>query len=97
MKGTGSIPYVNGDTKQLTEAEKFLQSGFITLDLFAATPVEESKNEVPMKRRAGDTLASISRKFFKSSERWKDIQQANYSKLKGTSKLKPGMTLVIPK
>ena len=58
-----AIPYVNGDTKQLTEAEKFLQSGFITLDLFAATPVEESKNEVPMKRRAGDTAPTLSSTF----------------------------------
>ena len=47
--------------------------------------------------QAGDTLASISRKFFKNSGRWKDIQEANYKQLKGTSKLKPGMTLVIPK
>lgn len=47
--------------------------------------------------QAGDTLASIARKFYKNSARWKDIQNANYSKLKGTSKLKPGMTLVIPK
>ncbi len=45
----------------------------------------------------GDTLASISRKFYKTSTRWKDIQEANASKLKGPSKLKPGMILIIPK
>ena len=45
----------------------------------------------------GDTLASIARKFYKGSTRWKDIQDANYSTLKGTVKLKAGMTLVIPK
>jgi len=45
----------------------------------------------------GDTLASISRKFYKNSTRWKDIQDANYNALKGTVKLKPGMTLIIPK
>lgn len=45
----------------------------------------------------GDTLASISRKFFKSSARWKDIEDANFNALKGTVKLKPGMTLIIPK
>ena len=43
-----AIPYVNGDAKQLNETEKFLQSGFITVDLFAATPIEESKKEVQM-------------------------------------------------
>jgi tetratricopeptide (TPR) repeat protein len=47
--------------------------------------------------QVGDTLASISRKFYKNSARWKDIQTANNNKLKGTVKLKPGMTLVIPK
>jgi tetratricopeptide (TPR) repeat protein len=45
----------------------------------------------------GDTLASIARKFYKNSSRWKDIEDANFSALKGTAKLKPGMTLIIPK
>jgi nucleoid-associated protein YgaU len=44
----------------------------------------------------GDTLASISRKFFKTSGRWKDIQDANFNSLSGTVKLKPGATLIIP-
>ena len=49
-----AIPYVDGDTKQLNETEKFLQSGFITVDLFAAMPIEESKTDVQMRRRAAD-------------------------------------------
>ena len=44
----------------------------------------------------GDTLASISRKFYKNSGRWKDIQDANFNSLSGTVKLKQGMTLIIP-
>jgi nucleoid-associated protein YgaU len=44
----------------------------------------------------GDTLASISRKFYKNSERWKDIEDANFNSLGGKVKLKPGMTLIIP-
>jgi len=44
----------------------------------------------------GDTLASISRKFYNGPGRWKDIQDANFNELEGTAKLKPGMTLVIP-
>jgi nucleoid-associated protein YgaU len=44
----------------------------------------------------GDTLASISRRYFKTSARWRDIQDANFNALEGTVKLKPGMTLVIP-
>ena len=44
----------------------------------------------------GDTLASISRKFYKNSERWKDLEDANFNSLGGKVKLKPGMTLIIP-
>jgi nucleoid-associated protein YgaU len=43
-----------------------------------------------------DTLASISRKFYKSTGRWKKIEEANSEALGGTVKLKPGQTLVIP-
>jgi LysM repeat protein len=44
----------------------------------------------------GDTLAAISRKFYKTSARWKDIQDANFYSLNGAAKLKPGMKLIIP-
>jgi LysM repeat protein len=44
----------------------------------------------------GDTLASISRKFYKSSGRWKKIRDANKSAIDDPAKLKPGMTLTIP-
>src|SRR5205814_1065552 len=43
----------------------------------------------------GDTLASISRKFYKSSGRWKKIRDANKSIIDDPAKLKPGMTLTI--
>jgi LysM repeat protein len=46
--------------------------------------------------REGDTLASISRKFYKSSGRWKKIRDANKSVIDNPAKLKPGMTLTIP-
>ncbi len=46
--------------------------------------------------RDGDTLASISRKFYKSSGRWKKIRDANKNVIDDPAKLKPGMTLVIP-
>ena len=45
----------------------------------------------------GDTLASISRKFFKNASHAKDIQDANHNALGGTNKIKPGQTLIIPK
>ena len=47
--------------------------------------------------QSGDTLASISRKFYKNnSARWKDIQDANFNALEGTARLQPGMVLMIP-
>ncbi len=50
-----AVPHVNGDHKQLEETKKFLQSGIVTVDLFAITPVENMKGQAPMLRRAGDT------------------------------------------
>ncbi len=44
----------------------------------------------------GDTLASISRKFYKTKARAKDIQDANHNSVPDMTKLKPGQTLIIP-
>ena len=46
--------------------------------------------------RDGDTLASISRKFYKSSVKWKKIRDANRGVIEDPAKLKAGQTLVIP-
>lgn len=44
----------------------------------------------------GDTLFSISRKFYKSSARWKEIRDANKNKIDDPEKLEPGESLTIP-
>lgn len=44
----------------------------------------------------GDTLASISRKFYKTSTRWKQILDANHDVIDNPKKLAAGQTLVIP-
>ena len=44
----------------------------------------------------GDTLASISRKFYKTSKRWKEIRDANEKKIDDPDNLKTGVTLTIP-
>ncbi len=44
----------------------------------------------------GDTLASISRKFYKTSSRWGRILEANPEILAKPGDLKPGQTLAIP-
>ena len=44
----------------------------------------------------GDSLASISRKFYKTRARAKDIQDANMNTVPDERKLRPGVTLIIP-
>ena len=46
--------------------------------------------------RSGDTLFSISRKFYKSSKHWKEILEANRKSIRDPKKLTVGETLVIP-
>ncbi len=46
--------------------------------------------------RSGDTLFSISRKFYKSPKRWKEILEANRKSIRDPKKLTVGETLVIP-
>jgi tetratricopeptide (TPR) repeat protein len=46
--------------------------------------------------QSGDTLASISRKFYKSSTRWKEILHANKQSIRDPKKLTIGQTLIIP-
>ena len=63
--------------------------------------MENASKKLPGKSRTyvvreGDTLASISRKFYKSSGHWKKIRNANRSSVDDPGKLKPGQTLTIP-
>ncbi len=46
--------------------------------------------------RSGDTLFSISRKFYKSPKHWKKILDANEKNIRDPKKLTVGQTLVIP-
>jgi LysM repeat protein len=59
-----------------------------------ATPVHAGGQSYEVQK--GDTLFSISRKFYKSSSRWKEIRDANKGKIESGSRLKPGVTLTIP-
>ena len=46
--------------------------------------------------KEGDTLAAISRKFYKTSKRWREIRDANEKKVDDPNNLKEGATLTIP-
>jgi LysM repeat protein len=46
--------------------------------------------------QAGDSLVSISRKFYQTTARWKDILDANQNQLTNPDELKPGQTIILP-
>jgi len=48
------------------------------------------------KVQEGDTLASISRRFYRTSKRWREIRDANEDKVDDPNNLKEGTTLKIP-
>jgi len=66
----------------------------------APRPQQVQKELIPGVRtytvQQGDTLASISRKFYKNPAQWKRIQDANFNRMEGTAILKAGMVLMIP-
>ena len=47
-----ALAFVNKDKAQMETVEKFLKSGFITVDLFAVAPEETGKGDTAMVRRA---------------------------------------------
>jgi Flp pilus assembly protein TadD len=49
-----AVPAVNQDRVQLTAVEEFLKSGFISVDIFAVSPVDEKAEGTRMIRRAGE-------------------------------------------
>lgn len=95
--------------KQLVDVRKDLSDLRTSVRASARASVQKGGKSVDVQQKPipagartytvqpGDTLASISRQYFKTSAKWKDIQDANFNALEGTVKLKPGMTLIIPK
>ncbi len=55
-----SLAVANKEAEQLTVEQKFLTSGFISVDIFAASPIENSGKQMAMVRRAstGPKLSS---------------------------------------
>jgi nucleoid-associated protein YgaU len=46
--------------------------------------------------QTGDTLVSISKKFYQTPSRWKDILDANQNELSNPDELKAGQTIILP-
>ncbi len=55
-----AIAYVNKDEAQMKAEVEFLKSGFITVDIFAASPIDEHKGETAMVRRSGEGPRAMS-------------------------------------
>lgn len=49
-----ALPYVNKDDAQMDATLKLLKSGFVSVDIFAASPVFESATQTRMVRRSGE-------------------------------------------
>ncbi len=58
-----ALPFVNKDKEQMEVTEKFLKSGFITVDIFAASPVEESGETAMIRRAAVDSGPQLNTHF----------------------------------
>ena len=87
--------------EELDAAQKAKAAGPKAVAGKGAAPEQTQKPLTPGVRtytvQPGDTLASISRKFYKNNAaRWKEIQTANFGRMEGTAKLKPGMVLMVP-
>ncbi|MBY0496647.1 MAG: tetratricopeptide repeat protein [Cyanobacteria bacterium] len=50
-----ALALVNKDEAQMKITKDFLQSGFISVDIFAVSPIDESKERTPMVRRANES------------------------------------------
>ncbi len=70
--------------------------GFSTVPRTAVAEKAVGKETRTYVVQKGDTLASIARRFYKNSQRYKDIADANQNQLNGTVDLKVGQTLIIP-
>jgi LysM repeat protein len=84
--------------KELDEARG--RSHIVTSEQQATTPAKTKNPDTGRQTyvvQHGDTLASISRKFYKTSTRWKQILDANRDVINDPKKLAAGQTLVIPK
>ena len=55
-----ALPLVNRDDAQMKATTDFLTSGFVTVDLFAASPVDDTAERTPMVRRSGDAPEAMS-------------------------------------
>src|SRR5213080_4979953 len=91
----------NENLNQRKELETRAASSRIAPEKSKANDASSKKNASKKADRTyvvkpGDTLFSISRKFYKSSKHWKQILEANKTNIRDAKKLTVGETLLIP-
>jgi len=106
---SGGSPITQQDAARLKNENQLLREQLAQIRAQKALPIASpgAKGELAQKPippgsqthtvQAHETLATIAQKYYKNKARWKDIQDANFYSLDGTAKIKPGMTLIIPK
>lgn len=94
-----AVPYVNGDKTQLAAVQGFLQSGFISVDIFAAAPAGEAP-QTQMQRRADAgpqtmTTFAVGEEAEQSSSAYmiREVSELAAPLDKTSTKFQPGSTI----
>jgi tetratricopeptide (TPR) repeat protein len=92
-----AVPYVEQDSRQLQATEKFLQSGFITVDIFAVSPVDSTKGQTTMMRRSDSVQANSTFAVGEEAEQSAPVMVREVGKLSAPvgsadTRLEPGST-----
>jgi LysM repeat protein len=86
-----SIPSENGSGKSTGSTRP------PSLEQAAAAAEKEAKGKArTYVVQPGDTFTSISRKFYQTPGRWKDILDANQNQIPNPDELKSGQTIILP-
>jgi hypothetical protein len=93
-----AVPFANRDDAQLQATEQFLKSGFITVDIFAASPAEGRVGNSAMLRRNDSPRANTTFAVGEESEQQSDAIIREVGKIAAPldssgAKLEPGSTV----
>ena len=88
---SGTIPSENGGARIQSSAR------MPPAEQAALAAEKEAKGKVRTYLvQSGDTLSSISKKFYQTPARWKDILDANQNQISDPDGLKAGQTIILP-
>jgi Flp pilus assembly protein TadD len=87
-----AVPTANQDHTQLASTTQFLKSGFISVDIFAASPVNEKEAGTKMMRRMGDAPQAMS-----SIAAGEESEQSGVAVIREVGKLAAPLDAAAPK